>query len=296
VLDQYVIFNQRIYHPEHLRCAACLIQLDGDEVFEADNLAYCKEHFQEFIAPKCAHCKNGITGKGIALKDINQSFHQECFYCNCDEKHKLKEGDSIYLNGGLIYCKEHFMDKVCAKCFRCKGNIDGEYASSDCAKDKQFHLACFNCDSCGVSIINGNFTFLSDKFFCFSCASMEKQKSGVSRDLPDQSSCKKKSDIDFEVFSQIFANQNTMDKHPSSVGRKPPVSHRPPEFIDPSEKSFPYQILKSKESLPQGINPSCKERYLSEHEFKSVFDMSKTAFYRIPRWRQLQQKQEKLLF
>lgn len=44
------------------------------------------------------------------------------------------------------------------------------------------------------------------------------------------------------------------------------------------------------------MDPSCREQYLSDAEFKEVFGMSKAEFAGQPKWKQVSSKKAKELF
>lgn len=60
----------------------------------------------------------------------------------------------------------------------------------------------------------------------------------------------------------------------------------------------PYEELKgvSIESLPPEVDPLNREKSLSDVEFCEVFGMDKKSFYKLPPWKQTNQKKAKLLF
>ncbi|KAF7693018.1 advillin [Silurus meridionalis] len=61
---------------------------------------------------------------------------------------------------------------------------------------------------------------------------------------------------------------------------------------------FPLEQLihKTAEELPEGVDPACREKHLSNEEFFSVFQMSKDEFAGLPQWRQLNSKKKYGLF
>ncbi|XP_012736593.2 advillin [Fundulus heteroclitus] len=63
-------------------------------------------------------------------------------------------------------------------------------------------------------------------------------------------------------------------------------------------ESFPPDMLINKEpsELPEGVDPSEKEKHLSDADFSSLFGMTKDDFTSLPQWRQLNLKKEKGLF
>ncbi|XP_006890717.1 PREDICTED: villin-like protein [Elephantulus edwardii] len=46
------------------------------------------------------------------------------------------------------------------------------------------------------------------------------------------------------------------------------------------------------EDLPEGVDPACKEFYLSDAEFQDIFGKSKEEFYRMAKWKQQQEKKK----
>nr|XP_020448652.1 advillin [Monopterus albus] len=68
-----------------------------------------------------------------------------------------------------------------------------------------------------------------------------------------------------------------------------------------SEKNcqfFPPEALinKSAEELPEGVDPTQKEKYLSDSDFSQVFGITKDDFARLPQWKQLHVKKDKMMF
>uniref|UniRef100_A0A3P8SL21 Advillin n=1 Tax=Amphiprion percula TaxID=161767 RepID=A0A3P8SL21_AMPPE len=68
-----------------------------------------------------------------------------------------------------------------------------------------------------------------------------------------------------------------------------------------SEKSFqcfPLEALVNKltSELPEGVDPSQKEKHLSDSDFNCVFGITKDDFASLPHWKQLSMKKEKGMF
>ncbi|KAM4740369.1 advillin [Anableps anableps] len=79
-----------------------------------------------------------------------------------------------------------------------------------------------------------------------------------------------------------------------------PIVLQPEESAE-TEKSFqnfPPDMLVNKQpdELPEGVDPSEKEKHLSDADFASLFGMSKDDFASLPQWKQLKLKKEKGLF
>lgn len=62
-------------------------------------------------------------------------------------------------------------------------------------------------------------------------------------------------------------------------------------------KTLSYQNLRTTSTDPApDIDPTKRETYLSDEEFGSLFDMSKSQFYALPKWKQAQRKLDLDLF
>ncbi|KAM9308869.1 villin-like protein [Gastrophryne carolinensis] len=55
-------------------------------------------------------------------------------------------------------------------------------------------------------------------------------------------------------------------------------------------------INKNAEDLPDGVDPTKKEMYLSDGEFAGIFGMPKSQFYQLPKWKQQNLKKQHGLF
>uniref|UniRef100_A0A8C9WVS5 Advillin n=1 Tax=Sander lucioperca TaxID=283035 RepID=A0A8C9WVS5_SANLU len=68
--------------------------------------------------------------------------------------------------------------------------------------------------------------------------------------------------------------------------------------LDKSFQSFPPDKLVNKlaSELPEGVDPTQKEKYLSDSDFNNIFGITKDNFASMPQWKQLKMKKEKGLF
>ncbi|KAL8612459.1 hypothetical protein ACOMHN_058587 [Nucella lapillus] len=60
-------------------------------------------------------------------------------------------------------------------------------------------------------------------------------------------------------------------------------------------KTHPVDVLR-KRTLPKGVDPSCKERYLSDPDFEAVFGIPRVDYQEMRPWRQVQLKKKVGLF
>ena len=59
--------------------------------------------------------------------------------------------------------------------------------------------------------------------------------------------------------------------------------------------SIPYATLVS-DTIPDNVDPTKKEEYLSDQEFVQVFGMDREQFTAMPAWKQVNLKRSKQLF
>nr|XP_055070805.1 villin-1 [Misgurnus anguillicaudatus]XP_055070806.1 villin-1 [Misgurnus anguillicaudatus] len=87
------------------------------------------------------------------------------------------------------------------------------------------------------------------------------------------------------------SNQNKTSNSKDSAGS---VNVIPP----PVNQTFPPEQLVNclKEDLPEGVDPTRKEEYLSNEDFTLIVGMSRMDFYAMPTWKQLNLKKSKGLF
>lgn len=64
--------------------------------------------------------------------------------------------------------------------------------------------------------------------------------------------------------------------------------------LDPNTNTFPLDVLQS--SCPDGVDPSCKEMFLDNGEFQSLFGMDKQSFEALPKWKRQKAKKDHGLF
>ncbi|XP_065654298.1 uncharacterized protein LOC100200433 isoform X4 [Hydra vulgaris] len=68
LIGPFVSAIGRTWHPEHFCCSACNTSLQNQAFVEENNSLYCEKCYNQYFAPKCAHCNNAIIG--TATNDI----------------------------------------------------------------------------------------------------------------------------------------------------------------------------------------------------------------------------------
>lgn len=62
-----------------------------------------------------------------------------------------------------------------------------------------------------------------------------------------------------------------------------------------SRRVYPFEVLKER-PLPEGVDPTRLERYLSPEEFQQALEMSLDEFKEMPIWKQSKLKKDAGLF
>ena len=68
------------------------------------------------------------------------------------------------------------------------------------------------------------------------------------------------------------------------------------KFSEPVGDGSFHDIEVLRTTTPEGVDPTKKEQYLDEAQFKTAFGMDKAAFNELKAWRQKKLKQEQKLF
>jgi len=93
ITGRYVQFGRKVYHPNHLLCAACGEPLDPRQFMEHQGQPYHPKCYAESFAERCAICHKPIMGRYI--KKDGHSYHEECY------RNKLAEKCAV-CGGGLV--------------------------------------------------------------------------------------------------------------------------------------------------------------------------------------------------
>ncbi|XP_043832480.1 villin-like protein [Dromiciops gliroides] len=91
------------------------------------------------------------------------------------------------------------------------------------------------------------------------------------------------------------SNYNSNDLAPSC-----PMAAATPTAVSTAMPTIPIPVEQlintTVEDLPEGVDPSRKEGYLSDSDFQDIFGKSKDEFYRMAKWRQQMEKKQHGLF
>ncbi|PKS05848.1 hypothetical protein jhhlp_007677 [Lomentospora prolificans] len=103
----------------------------------------------------CKACGEEIRGKSISSADgrLTGKYHKACFVCTtCQEPFTSAE---FYVLDDKPYCELHYHELNGSLCGSCGRGIEGQYLEDEALI--KYHVGCFRCADCGMSLSNGYF-------------------------------------------------------------------------------------------------------------------------------------------
>lgn len=79
-----ITYQDQPWHADCFVCTTCSKKLAGQRFTAVEDQYYCVECYKNYVAKKCAGCKNPITGFGKGSSVVTyegQSWHDYCFHC-----------------------------------------------------------------------------------------------------------------------------------------------------------------------------------------------------------------------
>ncbi|KAL0942278.1 Paxillin-like protein 1 [Colletotrichum truncatum] len=122
----------------------------------------------------CKSCGDPIKGKSISSADgrLTGRYHKACFVCTtCREPFSSAE---FYVLDDKPYCEQHYHKLNGSLCGTCGRGIEGQYLEDE--ERVKYHVGCFRCGDCGMSLSNGYFE-VNGRAFCERDAWRRVQKS-----------------------------------------------------------------------------------------------------------------------
>ncbi|CAH1793788.1 unnamed protein product [Owenia fusiformis] len=95
--------------------------------------------------------------------------------------------------------------------------------------------------------------------------------------------------------AEIWSKGLTWEQLVAQVGEENAGVSLVEEEVEKYFKPYSYkELLRS--PPPEGVDPTCKEQYLSEEEFLEVFGMARADYEKMPKWKQINLKKSTKLF
>uniref|UniRef100_G1M9E7 Actin binding LIM protein 1 n=1 Tax=Ailuropoda melanoleuca TaxID=9646 RepID=G1M9E7_AILME len=160
------------FHIKCFTCKVCGCDLAQGGFFIKNGEYLCTLDYQRMYGTRCHGCGEFVEGEVVTA--LGKTYHPNCFACTIC-KRPFPPGDRVTFNGRDCLCqlcaqpmssspKEASCSSNCAGCGR-----DIKNGQALLALDKQWHLGCFKCKSCG-KVLTGEYISAGDKHYHPSCA------------------------------------------------------------------------------------------------------------------------------
>uniref|UniRef100_A0A803TUZ8 Actin binding LIM protein family member 3 n=1 Tax=Anolis carolinensis TaxID=28377 RepID=A0A803TUZ8_ANOCA len=147
----------------HIRCFTCQVcgcDLAQSGFFFKNGEYICTHDYQQLYGTRCDSCQDFITGEVISA--LGRTYHPKCFVCSMCRK-PFPIGDKVTFSGKDCVCQTCSHSLISNKpikihgpsqCAGCKEEI--KQGQSLLALEKQWHVSCFKCQTCGV-VLTGEY-------------------------------------------------------------------------------------------------------------------------------------------
>ncbi|KAJ1126700.1 hypothetical protein NDU88_005106 [Pleurodeles waltl] len=148
------------FHIKCFTCQVCGCDLAQSGFFFKNGEYICTKDYQEMYGTRCNSCRDFITGEVISA--LGRTYHPKCFVCSMCRK-TFPIGDKVTFSGKDCVCQSCSHSLSTGKpikihgpshCAGCKEEI--KHGQSLLALEKQWHVSCFKCQTCGV-ILTGDY-------------------------------------------------------------------------------------------------------------------------------------------
>ncbi|XP_068113514.1 actin-binding LIM protein 1 isoform X12 [Hyperolius riggenbachi] len=157
------------FHIKCFICKVCGCDLAQGGFFIKNGEYLCTLDYQRMYGTRCSGCGEFVEGEVVTA--LGKTYHPHCFACTVC-KHPFPPGDRVTFNGRDCLCqscaaqpmspgpKEVSPSSSCAGCGR-----DIKNGQALLALDKQWHLGCFKCKSCG-KVLTGEYISKDGSPYC----------------------------------------------------------------------------------------------------------------------------------
>ncbi|XP_068955129.1 actin-binding LIM protein 1 [Petaurus breviceps papuanus] len=158
----------RHFHIKCFTCKVCGCDLAQGGFFIKNGEYLCTLDYQRMYGTRCNGCGEFVEGEVVTA--LGKTYHPNCFACTIC-KRPFPPGDRVTFNGRDCLCqlcaqpmssshKEVLSSSNCAGCGR-----DIKNGEALLALDKQWHLGCFKCKSCG-KVLTGEYISKDGAPYC----------------------------------------------------------------------------------------------------------------------------------
>ncbi|XP_047615790.1 actin-binding LIM protein 1-like isoform X2 [Phacochoerus africanus] len=156
------------FHIKCFTCKVCGCDLAQGGFFIKNGEYLCTLDYQRMYGTRCHGCGEFVEGEVVTA--LGKTYHPNCFACTIC-KRPFPPGDRVTFNGRDCLCqlcaqpmssspKEASCPSNCAGCGR-----DIKNGQALLALEKQWHLGCFKCKSCG-KVLTGEYISKDGAPYC----------------------------------------------------------------------------------------------------------------------------------
>ncbi|XP_078398309.1 actin-binding LIM protein 2 [Cetorhinus maximus] len=146
--------QNKFFHISCFTCKVCGCDLAEGGFFVRQGEYVCTSDYQRLYGTRCFSCNEFIEGEVVSA--LGKTYHPKCFVCAvCSQP--FPPGDRVTFNGKECVCQKcsqtlninpkHASPRKCGGCGQ-----EIKNGQSLVALDKQWHLGCFKCHTCGKAL------------------------------------------------------------------------------------------------------------------------------------------------
>ncbi|XP_013785692.1 actin-binding LIM protein 3-like, partial [Limulus polyphemus] len=156
--------QEKYFHVDCFKCTVCSTSLASGGFFFKAGCYYCTADYQKKFGTKCAACGDYVEGEVVSA--LGNTYHQRCFVCARCRK-VFPTGEKVTYTGKECLCSKCIQIPIVLskteeqtslvteqRCAACKEELTEGQALI--ALDKQWHIWCFKCASCG-DVLHGEY-------------------------------------------------------------------------------------------------------------------------------------------
>ncbi|XP_044152668.1 actin-binding LIM protein 1 isoform X33 [Bufo gargarizans] len=157
------------FHIKCFICKVCGCDLAQGGFFIKNGEYLCTLDYQRMYGTQCSGCGEFVEGEVVTA--LGKTYHPACFACTAC-KRPFPPGDRVTFNGRDCLCQECAAQPMSpgakelsapSSCSGCGRDIKNGQALL--ALDKQWHLGCFKCKSCG-KVLTGEYISKDGSPYC----------------------------------------------------------------------------------------------------------------------------------
>lgn len=155
------------FHIKCFTCKVCGCDLAQGGFFIKNGEYLCTLDYQRMYGTRCHGCGEFVEGEVVTA--LGKTYHPNCFACTIC-KRPFPPGDRVTFNGRDCLCQlcaqpmsSGPKEAACSDCAGCGRDIKNGQALL--ALEKQWHLGCFKCKSCG-KVLTGEYISKDGAPYC----------------------------------------------------------------------------------------------------------------------------------